>query len=195
MTTPSVNSNTVNPSGRVQVIASPIASPGSCGVCGKSSHDRGFVDPRMDFEFYGTLIFCYDCIGDMARVMGYLSDDELEKIRETVDDQNDELNTLRQAVLGLEAAVDGLVNYRDLYGNAAHPRGRAAVDLAVAAPGPVPGPSEGAPPETGSTPTEPVSDGTSTNTNTDQPVVEQGPNDVLSPTGTVAGVDELLGLP
>lgn len=108
MTLPSVN-----PSARVQRIASPMATPGQCGICGKHKHDQGFIDMRLIFDNYGTLIFCADCTGEMARALGFLSSDDLVGMREHIEAQDIELNTLRQAVLGLESAVDGLTNYRD----------------------------------------------------------------------------------
>jgi hypothetical protein len=63
----------------------------------------------LDFEFYGTVYFCADCVGDYARAFGFISPVELEQIRNVVDAQALELRTLRAAILGMEATVDGLV--------------------------------------------------------------------------------------
>lgn len=101
---------TTDPSARIKRVPAPVASPGSCVICGKNEHPDGFAQTdNLDFEFYGTVYFCADCVGDYARAFGYLSSDDLVGLREHIDAQNTELNTLRQAVLGLEATVDGLV--------------------------------------------------------------------------------------
>lgn len=68
---------------RVQLIETPIASPGQCTICGKSSHPVGFADPRLDFEFYGTVLFCGDCVGDFARLFGWVEPERfVEFLRE-----------------------------------------------------------------------------------------------------------------
>lgn len=112
MTNPSevvATGTNVDPSARMQRIDTPIVSPGSCAVCGKNQHPEGFLDPRLDFEFFGTLYFCGDCVGDIARTFGYISPADLTRVREHIAAQDLELNTLRQAVLGLESTVDGLI--------------------------------------------------------------------------------------
>lgn len=116
MTTPSESPNqgaattgTDDPSARVQRIPTPIASPGSCAICGKNEHPEGFADARLDFEFYGTFYLCGDCVGDYARLFGYVSSEDLSVMRAEHDAMNSELNTLRQAILGLESTVDNLI--------------------------------------------------------------------------------------
>jgi len=101
-------------SGRIVQVEAPPASPGCCGICGVSKHDQGFAAADLHFEFYGTLIFCYDCVGAYARVFGYLSSSETADLRAQANAQAEELVVLRQAILGLEAAVDGLTSVRSL---------------------------------------------------------------------------------
>ena len=190
MTLPSVN-----PSARVQRIPNPIASPGQCGICGKNEHPEGFADARLDFEFYGTLIFCRDCAGEIASVFGYHAPEDLIALREQVEDQNAELNTLRQAILGLESAVDGLTNYRDLRGNSSHPRGRRPERPAVEDVNEEPVDSEQDEPVADSVPAESPNDGAEQESNADKPAREQGRDDVRGVTSELsADVDELLGL-
>lgn len=110
MNTPSdATAGAGDPSARVTRIDAPIASPGSCAICGKNSHPQGFADARLDFEFFGTFYLCADCVGEYARLFGYVSSDDLATLRAHLDAQNTELHTLRQAVLGLESTVDGLI--------------------------------------------------------------------------------------
>lgn len=98
-----------DPSGRVLRVDAPIVSPGNCAICGTVNHPLGFVDPRLDFEFYGTLYLCADCVGECARIFGFLSPSEVAGLREHIEAQDDELNTLRQATHGLESTVDSLI--------------------------------------------------------------------------------------
>lgn len=110
MSTPSdAEAGTSAASARLQRVPSPVASPGHCALCGKFEHSDGFLWPQLDYEFYGTVYFCSDCVGEMARTFGYISPKDLSTLREHIDAQNAELNTLRQAVLGLESTVDGLI--------------------------------------------------------------------------------------
>lgn len=57
---------------RVQLIEAPIMSPGCCALCGKSEHPVGFADPGLAYEFHGNFYLCGDCIGDFARIFGWV---------------------------------------------------------------------------------------------------------------------------
>lgn len=97
-----------NPSARVTLIGTPMAPPGHCGICGKVSDPKGFVDAQQSFEFYGALIFCSECVAEMARLYGYLSGEEYEKLEDEVQTHRFEISTLRAAVLNLEEVTDRL---------------------------------------------------------------------------------------
>lgn len=111
MTNPSDAATGTSPlSARITRIPMPVASPGHCAICGKHEHPEGFAaTDNFDFDFFGTVYFCADCVGDYARVFGYISEKDLIGLREHIDAQNQELTTLRLAVLGLESTVDGLI--------------------------------------------------------------------------------------
>jgi len=101
-------------SARVQLISAPIASPGHCAICGKNKHDKGFADPRLDFEFFGTLIICADCVGDFANLFGYLSPEQSILLARRIQYLEEQLQIHRDALLALESSVDDLTNYRML---------------------------------------------------------------------------------
>lgn len=83
MTAP--NEATTNPAAaRVQVIPAPIVSPGVCGICGKTEHPEGFADLRLDFEWYGTLYFCADCVGAIARPFHFISIEQYQDMLDTI---------------------------------------------------------------------------------------------------------------
>lgn len=186
MSTPSVN-----PSGRVSWLAHPVESPGQCGVCGKPRHEKGFVFFGMHFEFYGTLILCYDCVGEIAAVFDYIAPENLADLREHMSLQDTELNTLRQAILGLESAVEGLTNFRDLNGNRVGTLGRAVELPPVENTVTQPAPTEPVAPVVSDTPTVGTVEGTTAGTVSTAPTVESGPTDLHS----TATADAILGLP
>lgn len=181
---------TTDPSARIKRVPAPVASPGSCVICGKNEHPDGFAQTdNLDFEFYGTVYFCADCVGDYARAFGYLSSNDLVGLREHIDAQNTELNTLRQAVLGLESTVDGLVadaHRRSTKHADDITRGRPATPVVIPI-DPVVQPDAGLPDANvgGADPVPP-----SQQPNVAQPVVKQRPDDLSGS----ASADELLGL-
>lgn len=178
-----------DPSARVVRVDAPIASPGQCVICGKTEHPLGFADARLDFEFYGTLYLCADCVGDYARLFGYVSPEELVSLREHIEAQDLELNTLRQAVLGLESTVDGLIadahrRSTQRADDIRRTRMLGTGDVLVLNPVDQPdaGPTDASTTGPDSTPEQPVQPA-------DQQVTQQGRPDVSSTT-----VDELLNL-
>lgn len=187
MTLPSVN-----PSGRVQVYPSPVAAPGQCGMCGKAEHPKGFVDIRMDFEFYGVLYFCYDCVGDIGRAVGFYAPEDLSSLRARVERQDDELVILREAILGMESTVDGLLKNVGRIGRRVDPTGTDVVISPVPDPGTGSGATEPVVSEPAGPPPEPAGGGTPEVGATAQPVSVEGPNDLHDANATV---DDILGTP
>lgn len=96
------------------ILDHPIASPAKCGLCGYSGSDRRYLDPRLDFEFYGTLIFCESCVGTMANDFEFSSPLQTRSLENRVKEAERELEVLRAAVLHLENAHDALDSYHSL---------------------------------------------------------------------------------
>lgn len=179
-----------DPSARVVRLASPVASPGHCVICGKTSHPEGFADARLDFEFYGTAYFCADCVGDYARLFGYASPNEVTRLREHIVLQDAELNTLRQANSGLESTVDSLIadaHRRSTQRAESIGRGKPFSGTGDAIQRPVDQPDAGLPVSNPAKPSVPLKQAEPTPA---QSSVEQGPNDLLD----TSTADELLGL-
>jgi hypothetical protein len=102
-----------DPSARVTRISRPVASPAQCALCGKDTHPDGFAaTDNFDFEFYGTVYFCADCVGDYARVFGYMSRAEIQNVLDELTRQKEELEVLRASVVNLESIVDAYSNLR-----------------------------------------------------------------------------------
>lgn len=106
-----VESSTNPNAARCQLIEAPIASPGSCGICGKSKHDKGFVDVRLDFEFYGTLIFCSDCALDIGSPVGGMSPTEYSELSVKYSESILTVRELTEQLEKLQVIHDFIVNY------------------------------------------------------------------------------------
>ena len=100
-----------NPSARITIQQVPQASPGHCGICGKGQDPNGFVDPQLDFDYYGSLIFCKDCIAQMAAIFGFISPEDYDELTGELDltklDYNEALGKIQE----LERIVDGFTGY------------------------------------------------------------------------------------
>lgn len=108
-----MNEAVLDQSARVTRVAAPIASPGHCRICGKPQHDLGFAATEgWDEEFYGTVYLCADCVGDYARVFGYMSSDQVEGLLSEVKRQSDEISLLRESVANLENILDAYSRLR-----------------------------------------------------------------------------------
>jgi hypothetical protein len=80
----------------------PVASPGHCVICGYSGADRVYIDPRLDFEWYGSAIFCEECVGSMARLFNFLEPAQALALERRVEEAERELVTLRATALAIE---------------------------------------------------------------------------------------------
>ena len=89
----------------------PVASPGACGICGYSGNDRRYLDPRKDFEFYGSFIICEPCVGAMANDFDFLQPAQAHSLESRVEEAERELITLRAAVLNLESVHDLITQF------------------------------------------------------------------------------------
>lgn len=100
-----------NPSDRIRVQQVPQSSPGQCGICGKGQEPNGFVDPQLDFEYYGALIFCRDCTLQMAAIFGLITPEDYEEIVAEASLLRLNLAKATEQIFKLEEIVDGLTNY------------------------------------------------------------------------------------
>ena len=88
------------------LLDSPVASPAKCVLCGYGGADRKYLDPRLDFEFYGSAIFCESCVGTMANDFGFHQPAQARALEARVEEAERELLVLRAAVLNLENIHD-----------------------------------------------------------------------------------------
>lgn len=81
----------------------PMVDPARCGVCGYGGKERRYIDPRLDFDFYGTLIFCEECLASMARLFDFIEPAQALALEARVEEAERELISLRAAVAAVEA--------------------------------------------------------------------------------------------
>lgn len=63
---------------RVSIIATPIAQPGICCLCGSAhNEDRSYVDFGKQLDWYGAVYFCTICFTEIANMCGYV---QVEKV-------------------------------------------------------------------------------------------------------------------
>ncbi len=101
--------------GRFTILDHPVASPGHCATCGYSNNDRKYVDLRLDFEFYGTVVFCVECVGAMAQLLDFLKPAQAFALEARVEEAERECIQLRAAVaaFGDFGAAIAAVNFGD----------------------------------------------------------------------------------
>lgn len=56
---------------RFHWLEKPLMLPAKCMVCG--AVDRPVIDFNFSMDYYGVIYFCESCIGEAARVIGFIS--------------------------------------------------------------------------------------------------------------------------
>ena len=79
-----------NPHSRFTILDSPIKKPGVCALCTSPGGDgRQFVDFGKSVEWYGVVYFCTFCISEAARLLGFVSPDEVNVKNTQINGLND----------------------------------------------------------------------------------------------------------
>lgn len=98
--------------GRLTILENgPVISPAACGLCGFGGSERKYLDLRLDFEFYGTLIFCDECLMSMAQMLGFITPDQAQALEARVEEAERELiqsRSLLQSLGSLRVSLDAL---------------------------------------------------------------------------------------
>lgn len=102
-----------NPSARIQFLQVAQTTPGQCGICGKGQDKRGFADTQLDFEYWGRLILCCDCTGQIAAVFGFISPSDYEELLGERDLTILQLHEATERIQSLEKVIDGFTDLRN----------------------------------------------------------------------------------
>lgn len=107
-----ITSDPTSQLGRFVVTNRPTASPGSCVVCGYTGDQRQYLDFRLDFEFYGSVYLCSDCMVDAGNCLGFATPEKFDAALATIKEQNEIIEELRTALTLSEQTVDVLSQRR-----------------------------------------------------------------------------------
>lgn len=91
----------------VQVIefAENLALPGKCYHCGYAGNDRRYIDMGVQIEFYGAQIYCELCMSHYCNLLGFMSPEIANDLRE----ENVKLtNNLDRLQFKYDAILQGL---------------------------------------------------------------------------------------
>lgn len=76
-------------------------------ACGSATRQR-YIDTGLQFEFYGAVFICDLCLGEMARLLGFLEPDNVQALKDRLEEALNDNYLLTRQVDGLRMAVDGL---------------------------------------------------------------------------------------
>ena len=82
------------------------ALPSKCTGCGFDADGRKeFIDTTMSLDFYGAVLFCEDCVREMAATIGMVNPENELAFGETITQLTKENELLEQRVEALEGVV------------------------------------------------------------------------------------------
>lgn len=87
--------------------------------CGSGSRES-YIDTDMWIEFHGAIYLCNICVGEMASLMGFLTQEVASGLKQENDRLAAELFEAQRQAAGLRKAVDGLVDAGDCPDPVAH---------------------------------------------------------------------------
>ena len=71
----------INPNSRFKITKAPSALPANCFLCNGFSNRKYFIDTSFSIEFHGAVYICNECLTEMARMVGLVTPEDIEKIR------------------------------------------------------------------------------------------------------------------
>ncbi len=101
--------STYDPSGKFKrVSAGEMLLPAECANCRNPSHVGGYVDTRIDLDFFGILYFCEDCAFEMTTVFPsapyHTMRNRINTLEQEIVAKDARLATLERALDGFSAA-------------------------------------------------------------------------------------------
>lgn len=103
---------TAHPGGKIQATLTPML-PATCVACRKSANGvTKFLDFQADVDYYGAIVICEDCAREMLDVLGFVPVALVESLRDRLEIQKIELNTVREENERLRGAFDSILVVR-----------------------------------------------------------------------------------
>lgn len=82
------------------------ALPSKCIACGKDAQgNENFLDFDMSLDYYGAVLFCESCCGEVSRLIGFVSEDQVLEAIQLKDDAVAGLKIAQEKLAVLESAV------------------------------------------------------------------------------------------
>lgn len=92
-------------SGKYKLTVEP-ALPSKCTGCGFDADGRKeFLDTTMSLDFYGAVLFCEDCVREMAATVGMVPAEMSVSLEQEVEEANLAIARLEEKVESLERVV------------------------------------------------------------------------------------------
>jgi hypothetical protein len=96
-----------DPSARFQVRSrGELMHPGACMVCGNGTHEQGYVDLGVFYDYEGTMYLCMTCALQVAALIGCVLPEEIESLKKTNEQIAQERNDLRKELDHAQHHVD-----------------------------------------------------------------------------------------
>lgn len=90
-----------------KVAAGAMVLPAQCAICGTSDCPEGFVDTKLDVDYFGVIYFCHKCAFELSRVF---PDDPYYTLRISVDILTDTVKARDEHIERLEKILDGFAS-------------------------------------------------------------------------------------
>lgn len=103
-----------NPSAKILFTQLTRTAPGQCATCGSGQDKNGFCDTQLDFEFYGRLYFCSNCVAEIAAVFGFISPVDYAEMEDEVNLSKLEKQRYIEKIDNLEEIIDGISGLKSL---------------------------------------------------------------------------------
>lgn len=101
---------TYDPSGKfARISTGELPLPAICAGCGKIEEPNGFVDTKLQFEFYGAVVFCCDCAFEMTTVF---DEAPYHTMRARILELESAVISKDATIASLERALDGITSAR-----------------------------------------------------------------------------------
>lgn len=95
----------IDPAGRVQLTLDP-ALPATCLICSRSSDGKiNFVDFNLNFDYYGAVVICEDCIRECLQVV---ENKKVALLQDEVNSLRHDLSVAEGKINAYAAAFDGI---------------------------------------------------------------------------------------
>lgn len=97
---------TTSPAAAKYILTKEPPLPSTCSGCGKSADGKNkFVDFNLSIDYYGAIVFCYDCSREISNLIGFISERERDLALDELSEAVAENRALKEKIESLENVV------------------------------------------------------------------------------------------